>query len=150
MLSKRARRGLFLAAVIPGLAFAVLLAKRWGDPVLLVLNPDIGAVRPRTYPVMNPFRDRAPERTAEILLLALQRGDRRRLAELRVSEHVQQREEQYPIRSWRIAGRKDGVEGVALAYWVRRGGGYHPGEEECFITLDRSPVWSVTAFSAIY
>lgn len=141
---------MLLAASLPCIAFAVLLAMRWGDPVLVVFNPDIGAVRPRSYPLMNPFRDRAPERTAEVLLLALQRGDRSRLATLRVSEHVQQREEQYPIRSWRIAGRKDGVQGVALAYWVRRGGGYHPDEEECFITLDRSPVWSVTAFSAFY
>ena len=43
--------------------------------VLFVVNWDLGAVRPRGFPVMNPLRDRGPERVAEAFLRRMAAGD---------------------------------------------------------------------------
>lgn len=119
-------------------------------PVVFLFNPDAGAVQPRSYPVMNPFRDRGAEAAAERYLARLRDGDLEVLRHF-ASAHVREREAKYRILSWRIGRHSTDATRASLMYWVRRGGGYFDGEEEVFVELTRDGSgWKVTSFSAIY
>lgn len=112
------------------------------------INPDFGSLRPRTYPVMNPLRDRGPERLAERYLGALRKGE-----VAFVQEPLRGRERKWPVRSWRVGGRWDAAGSTAIMYWVRRGGGYAGGtdlEEEVSFQFEKHPEWTYSGFNAIY
>ncbi len=127
------------------------------EPVLSKLNLDIGAVRPRAFCIMNPFRDFGPELAAGVILTSLTHGRAREIGYLVQKENlgpVVEYEGKYPISSWRIGhgvdGQINGQYGSSLMYWVRRRGGY-PGEQEVHIETRRiGEIWSVVGFVAIY
>jgi hypothetical protein len=128
-------KALLIVASVFIVAAGAMLVIAPTRPVLLSISPDPGMVRPRNYCVMNPFRDRSPERAAERYLVELRQGRAESIAAL-VSrddhDHVIESEMKWPIASWRIARRKDTAAGSELVYWVRRGNGYSDrgGEEE--------------------
>ena len=133
------------AAVIP----LALTART--NPVLLRFEPDPDAIRPRTWMIMNPFRDRTVERAATEHLQRMRRGDLSTIAILtQDNSHILAREKQYPVRSWRIADIDEHHSVTRITYWVRRGGGYNSEEQATFV-VDRavSPPRAVY-FSAIY
>ena len=155
---KSSTRQVLLAAgaiIVVGVIAAAMLARR--RPVLLSISPDPTMVRPRNYCLMNPFRDRSPERVAEEFINQLRTGHVSVLTpaipDSTAREHFSDREMKWPIAAWRIGDRKDLGGRVDLMYWVKRGNGYAPegSEEEIYITVDRSITPArVTAFSAIY
>lgn len=111
-------------------------------------EPD--AVRPRTYPVLNPWRDRGPEAVAEQALGRLAASLGRDLP-VATEEHIRSQEHRYPVSSWRLGRRLEGGSECTLQYWVRRGGGYADVEEEVFFTLRlEDQHWKVSDFAAIY
>jgi hypothetical protein len=66
-------------------------------------------------------------------------------------DHIMSRENQYPILSWRIGDRSDTSTESSLMYWVRRGGGYPPIEEEVEFFLKKgSGGWRLSDFTAVY
>jgi hypothetical protein len=136
------------AAIAALTAMALFRTER---PVLFRLNPDIGAVRPRSYCVLNPFRERGPEHAGEAVLDLLRQGKRDVLVALvdaGARDRILMREEQYRIESWRLCWRTDDSEGTALGYWVRRAG--YNGEEEVFLNVVKARGWTVSSYSAIY
>lgn len=138
------------------IAVAVFLAWAAAVPdrsVLFVINPDPGMVRPRTYCVMNPFRDRAPERIADRFLSSLGKGDLSVLAIVDEPDrrlHFAQRETEYPIQRWRVGTREAKPDGTELMYWVERGGGYGGEEEVHFAIVGKGDEAKMIAFSAVY
>ena len=123
-------------------------------PVLISVSPDPTMLRPRNYCVMNPFRDRAPERAADRFLAQLRDGRREVLNVVddpSARAHFIDREMQYPIKDWRIGRRENDEKEVFLMYWAKRGNGYaEPGyEEEVYITVERDSA-RVIGFSAVY
>ena len=139
-----------VTAVAVFLAWAAAVPER---SVLLDINPDPGMVRPRNYCVMNPFRDRAPERIAERFLSSLRKGDLSVLAIVDDPDrrlHCTQRETEYPVQQWRVGTRNDKPDGTELMYWVERGGGYGGEEEVHFAIVGKGDEAKVIAFSAVY
>jgi hypothetical protein len=133
---------------------AILFALRDSKPVLLLIHPDIGAVRPRSLCILNPFRDRTPEHSAEACLASMAKGNLdclRPLLQTDQTDHYISRESKYPIQSWRVGNRWNNPGSVGLMYWVHRGGGYGPVEEEVHFTLEmRQGRPKLTSFDAIY
>ena len=85
---------------------------------------------------------------------SLSHGDTAVLQPLRSKanlDHFLSRESEYRIESWRLGGRWDSSNAVTLMYWVRRGGGYAPIEEEVhFGVTIKGDRWTVSDYSAIY
>jgi len=135
------------------LALAGMAAVRHNRPVLMKLGFD-DTLRPRLHCIMNPFRERGPERVCEWYLAELRSGrvdSLRPLVRQDSVDHIMSRESQYRIVSWRIGDRKDKSTGSDLMYWVRRAGGYPPGEEEVmFVLSSHGDRWECADFSAIY
>jgi len=137
-----------LAAIV---AVAVLALTRSERPVLFRFHTGAGAVRPRAYCVLNPFRERGPERAAEAVLELMREGKPEVVAPFVAAsrrDHILARETQYRVLSWRLCRRTDDSEGTALGYWVRRKG--YAGEEEVFFDVLNSRGWEVTSYNAIY
>ena len=128
----------------------VLLYLTRSHPVLLRIPPD-DTIRPRYYCVLNPFRDKAPEKLAEQYLNKLREGTVEAIAPfLGERTYILEKEKQWPIQSWRIGDRKDTAEKVEIMYWVKRDNGYS-GEEAVFFDVIRSGEnWKVKTYSAIY
>lgn len=146
--ASRTKRWL-IGTLVTGVAIGVAL--NFAPPCLIRLNPDPGALRPRTYPIMNPLRDRAPEHLAEQYLRQLAAG---RSAELRpyfgANRGVMiEREPQRPPISWRIADRRDEGQTTYISYWVKRANGW-PGEEDAMFELHRTSEWRLVSYNAIY
>jgi len=126
-------------------------------PVVFSFAPDPDMIRPRNYCILNPFRDKSPEVVAETYLKKLHDGD---LASIRPflndenqRQHIEARESEYPIQSWRIGERTDKPDETMLMYWVTRGGGYSSNgeEEEVRFWIKKSAAgWSLTLYNAIY
>ena len=135
-------------------SLATLFGIRESKPVLILINPDIDAVRPRSLCILNPFRDRLPEHTAEACLASMANGNLdclRPLLHPDQAELFTSRESKWPIQSWRVGNRWDNPDSVGLMYWVRRGGGYGPVEEEVYFTLEmRLGNAKLTSFVAMY
>lgn len=137
---------------ITGSAVVILMTiafLRPSRPVLLTIAPDPTMVRPRSFCIMNPLRDRTPERASEAILSALRSGRidvLEQIALQRERADVIESEKKWPIRSWRIGQRRDTDNRSQLMYWVRRGNGY-AYEEEVYFDVDRG---RVVSYGAIY
>src|SRR5262245_20830901 len=121
-------------AIFFALSAALLYSSR-SRPVVFSFSPDPTMTRPRNYCLLNPFRDKSPEMVAEKYLEALRSGEAESIRPF-LSDKEKDRpiildnEKKYPIRSWRIGDRRDRQGETELMFWVRRGGGYYPGDYE--------------------
>jgi hypothetical protein len=150
MITSKTKLAIGLCALL-GVSLAAMVYLRDIRPVLFRVNPDPGMIRPRSYCVLNPLRDRAPERAAEELLAKLRAGrreDLQRIVDADRRGHILMREWQYPIRGWRLCWRVDGPRVSTLGYWVTRA--RCEGEEEVWLDLSCADRWAVTGFSAMY
>ena len=122
-------------------------------PVLFEIAPD-DTIRPRYYCVMNPFRDKGPEKLAEQYLDRLRGGAVESIAPF-VGERndIPDKEKQWPIQSWRIGGRVDTAGESRIMYWVKRGNGYgEDGYEEAvtFGIIRSGDGWQLKSYGAVY
>jgi hypothetical protein len=89
-------------------------------------------VQEPVFSVLNPFRDRAPERAANAILEDLKRNDYA-AAMSRISDPTAlnaerlDRERENRLRSWRLMNRTDRDATTKLFYWTERG---KPGEHD--------------------
>ncbi|MBO0725126.1 MAG: hypothetical protein J2P52_05975 [Blastocatellia bacterium] len=135
---------------------AALLYSTRSRSVIFSFSQDPDMIRPRTYCLLNPFRDRSPEIIAEKYLKDLRAGDiesiRPFLSE-EESPRILDNEKRWPIQSWRLGDRIDRPEETELIFWVRRERGYSKDiyEEEVRLWIKRSGGrWSLNTYSAIY
>jgi hypothetical protein len=134
-----------------GVLIAAICTLRIAPVRLLRFSLDPGAVQPRMFVLLNPLRDRSPERIADGFLRQLAMGRTQSLVrfyganrELMLEEEVR-----YPPVSWRLSNREDHGQSVLLTYLVARGGGYK-GEEEAIFEFVRSGEWKLLSYNAIY
>jgi hypothetical protein len=144
----RTRRLIVLTSVALLLAAWMLLA----GPVLLRLNLDPGALQPPFLTLLNPFRDRGPERVADAYLRRLSTGE---LAEARRyfganREAIEVREPQYPPLNWKIANRADESGHVTLTYTITRGGGYRGASTAIVVAARHAGQWRIATYNAWY
>ena len=148
------RLSLFIA-ILSAFSAAILYSTR-SRPVIFSFSPDPAMVRPRTYCLLNPFRDKSPEIIAEKDLKSLRDGDAESIRPfLSAGEdiHIMDNEKKWPIQSWRIGERVDMPGETELMFWVTRGGGYSKDyvEEEVRLRIKQSGSgWSLNSYSAIY
>src|SRR5262245_11067422 len=148
------RLSLFIA-ILSAFSAAILYSTR-SRPVIFSFSPDPAMVRPRTYCLLNPLRDKSPEIIAEKYLKSLRDGDVESIRPfLSAGEdiHIMDNEKKWPIQSWRIGERVDMPGETELMFWVTRGGGYSKDyvEEEVRLRIKQSGSgWSLNSYSAIY
>jgi hypothetical protein len=140
-----------LAIIIVGLAALLFLTR--SHPVLVRVPPDSN-IRPRYYCLLNPFRDKAPENVAETYLNKLREGRADVISSyIGEGKDIPEKENQWPIQSWRVGNREDISDKSEIMYWVKRGNGYATVgyEEEVHFTVVRTGgSWELGSFRAIY
>ena len=77
------------------------------------------------FAVLNPFRDRAPERAAESVLEDLKRNDyARALSKIddpnAAKEEIAAQDREHRLQSWRLTNRSDRGTTTRLFYWADR------------------------------
>jgi hypothetical protein len=154
---KKALVCLSLSIAIPSVFSVAFLYSTRSRAVVYSFSPDPAMVRPRTYCLMNPFRDKSPEIVAETYLKGMRAGNFESIRPLfhspEEADRILDNEKKWPIRSWRIGERRDRPGATELMYWVTRGGGYSKDdiEEEVRFWIKHSGAsWSLNSYSAIY
>ena len=141
-----------LAVVI--VAVAVRIQVGGGKPVLLSFTA-AAELRQPSFSLLNPFRNREPEKAAEDLLRDLGRGDvitalgRVQSAE-RVSPKIYAKEQEYPLRKWKLADRDDGAHEVMLLYRASREPSERFDWDVIMKVQKRGDRWAVTEFITAY
>jgi hypothetical protein len=144
------KRLAIIAVTILTVAVAVMFAVREQRPILAKIG-DYSELRPRTWTIANPFRDREPEAIAENHIREISRGASpafHRAADRDAREHLISAERKYPILSWRLRDRSRSGELHEVGYWVTREG--LDGEEEVTVTVSLTPTPRAVAYNAIY
>ena len=143
-----------LGLLVVGVLALVLFQKR-SSPTLVCVPIDDG-IRPRTYCVLNPFRDRVPEAIAEQLLEELKKGNTDTLAPYLTDRNDDHRERyltnetKYRITGWRIGDSEMKGDELSIQYWVSRTD-YPVSEEEVrFFFLRTAGEWNLRSYTAIY
>ncbi|HEX2833530.1 MAG TPA: hypothetical protein VHW00_10970 [Thermoanaerobaculia bacterium] len=147
--SKVAAVVVVIMCVIGVTAFA--LTRR---PVLFSFT-DPGELRRPSFSLLNPLRNREPEKAAEDVLADLRRGDlatalSRVQAPGGVSPVLHAKEQEYPLRKWKLAHRIDDANQVTLLYRASRAESERFDWEVTMRVQKRSGRWTVTDFDAAY
>jgi hypothetical protein len=143
--------------VLLGVSATLFYSTRRSRPVIFSFSPDPTILRPRTYCLLNPFRDKSPEIIAEKYLKSLRDGDVESILPFIHGQEDVPRiidsEKKWPIRSWRIGERRERPGETELMFWVTRGRGYSKDgyEEEVRLWIRQSGSgWSLNSYNAIY
>jgi hypothetical protein len=105
--------------------------------------------------VLNPFRNRAPERAAESVLEDLKRNDyARALSKIgdpkAPKADIAARENESRLRSWRLMNRTDSGASSKLFYQTKRGRRGSP-DSPLWMTVERThDGWKVKSYEAWY
>jgi hypothetical protein len=143
----------FAAAVVLGIAAYLYYTRSTS-----VLFRYVEAGNPTKEPVItvfNPFRDRKPESSAETFLAQLRAGEcERTMAALsHTAQSIQdtcEREERYPLASWRLKNRTDETHKIKMYYQVGRKN-YNSLQGQVWITVEKyGEQWQVTHYESIY
>jgi hypothetical protein len=144
---------IFVAALSCALVGTLLFMRR-GNPVILELGTDVRA--DHDFQILNPFRDRDPERTATFLLEQLKAGHcstalRRFDSNEADIESSCAKEREYPVRGWRLEARgRDGGR-VLLRYRVQRVYNGDTFSDPFWIWVSKANTgWQVTALEKWY
>jgi len=84
------------------------------------------SIRPRNYCLMNPFRNKQPEKMAERILQELKIGNAEVIipylnnANEDEKNRFLENEKKYQIKNWRVGSREDSEDEISLMYWVSR------------------------------
>jgi hypothetical protein len=141
-----------LTVVIGAVAVGIVLVGR--KPVLFSFT-DPGELRRPSFSLLNPFRNREPEKAAEDVLRDLGRGDvtsalERVQSEERVSPDLYAKEQEYPLRKWKLANREDNAHEVTLLYRASRGSSERFDWDVRMRVQRRGDQWAVTEFMTAY
>jgi hypothetical protein len=141
------------AMLVLALASIVLFATR-SSPVLvrLDLEPDLLTTQ-CVFSVLNPFRDREPERIAQEHLRALRQGDTSIIGSFlnpEAAAHIMKAEARVPVVAWRLVDRHDTASTSRLAYSITRGGGYSYPAEAFFFFTRANNRWVLERYCPIY
>jgi hypothetical protein len=141
-----------MGVVIAVIAIGTVAVGR--KPVLFSFT-DQGELRRPAFSLLNPFRNREPEKAAEDVLRDLGRGDvatalERVQSTERVSPDVYAKELEYPVRKWKLADRRDSAHEVMLLYRASRGSSERFDWDIRMSVQKRGERWVVTEFMTDY
>lgn len=141
--------------IVLGLIFGTVAALFFARSHPVVLRvPSDGTIRPRSYCLLNPFREKGPETVAIRYLNSLRSGEVQSISCcIGENKYVLEKEKQWPVQSWRVGDRTDSGGKSDIMFWVKRGNGYSKGgyEEEVHFTVVKSDNrWELRSFSAVY
>lgn len=155
-MSARSRRRLLVGLVVVLAVVSLYLAT--SGPVLFSFSPRAVASPTPLWSLLNPLRDRGPERPAQALLHQLKAGNAREaFAALRLEPPLEPAavdgEQRIALLSWRLVGRKDLPDRTELVYKCARAD--RPGDPRrpVWITVERESgngPWRVVSYSAFY
>lgn len=143
---------------IAALLLVIALALAWyakGRTVLFALYDTGDPRKEPVWSILNPIRNRGPERTAAAFLAELRQGQADqafRHLHVRSDAMAQARlkESQYPVQRWKLLDRRDSNEGVKLYYLVLRASSKE-FDSPIWLTVQRTPIgWEVTEFESWY
>ncbi len=107
------------------------------NSVILTLPLD-DTIRPKTYCLLNPFRDKSVERIAERYLHELREGNVAAIAPfIDTRNYILDNERKWPIHKWQVGGFNYQNGRYEILYWVSRGNGYW-GKEEVRFWIEQS------------
>lgn len=150
MLLKKILPKLAISAVALFSLAAILLFLTRSNFIVLRIPLD-DTIRPRTFCVMNPFRNQAAEQLAEIYLHKLREGDVEVIAPfVGANNYILDNERKWPIRKWRVRDLKHQNGKYEIMYWVNRGNGYDAEEEAYFGMEQTANGLKLVTYSAIY
>jgi hypothetical protein len=144
---------IFVLAAIIG--FAVYLFFNRSNPVLY-RHVDRASVQYSAFVILNPFRDREPERQAEIVLQRLKNRQCQQALSLhgldsaRV-EYLCEREKEYPLESWSLMDRKGNGQKAELIYTVNRSGSDGKiSSSLAWINVENNGEWRAISYDTFY
>ena len=124
-----------------------------------VAIPLSGCLRPKTYCLLNPFRDRSPEKLAEQNLDQMKNGSPETVLSVMKFDSDQERitiskiEKEQPPRKWLIQNRADHSQTSTVVYAVSRNADDLQDCGNADVTFrfeKRSDGWRLISYSAIY
>ena len=139
--------------IILGLAAYLFLTR--SNPVVY-RYVDRAAGNYSAFVFLNPFRDRAPERQADVVLQRLKARDCQRALSLPTLDAVRveylcDRETKYPVETWTLMDRKGDDRKTELVYDVTRiGGAGRARGSLAWITIENNGAWRPTKYDAFY
>ena len=94
-----------------------VVIRLFASPVLFLWSID-DSIRPEMKAIMNPFRDRGPEKVAEKYLTLLKSGNIDSVKEHLGAnkDNIIEEEPRYPIRNWHLSERSDSGNTSLLTY----------------------------------
>jgi len=146
--------------VLIGLVFLVpLLLFLFRGKAVSFAMPLSDCLHPKTYCLMNPFRDRSPERLAEQYLDQMKTGTLETVLSKIKFDSEKERitiwkfEKEHPPRKWQIQTRRDQSQTSTLRYAVSRSVDdlQNCGNADVTFRFEkRSDGWVLVSYSAIY
>jgi hypothetical protein len=149
------KRKILIAVVGIIVGFAMYLFFTRSNPVVY-RYVDRAAGNYGAFVILNPFRDREPERQADVLLqrlkdrnchqaLSLQALDSARV------EYLCEREQKYPLEHWSLTDRQGDGRNAELIYTINRTAVDGKAINSlAWITVENNGVWRATKYDSYY
>ncbi|MGH9969373.1 MAG: hypothetical protein ACREBG_16450 [Pyrinomonadaceae bacterium] len=138
------------------IGFAAYLFFSRSNPVLY-RHVDRASVQYSAFIIQNPFRDREPERSADVVLQHLKSRNCRQALSLPALDSARvgylcEREQKYPLGSWSLMDRKGEGEKIQLIYATYRHSGRRIGlGAPAWINVEKiNGVWQATSYETYY
>ena len=139
--------------IVIGLAAYLFLTR--SNPVVY-RYVDRAAGNYSAFVILNPFRDREPERQADAVLQRLKARDCHAALSLPTLDaarvaYLCEREIKYPVETWSLMDRKGDGFKTELIYDVNRiGNAGKSGASLAWITIENKGAWRPTKYDAFY
>ena len=143
----------FSLALLIGIA-AYLYSMR-SRSVLYRIGERGDPVKEPAFSLFNPFRDRAPERSAEAFLTLLMQGQCAQATSVLPAtpeDHQErcEREANSPLMAWQLTNRSDNSQAIRMSYRAQRRS-YDGYQGQLWITVEkRGGDWQVTKYECFY
>jgi len=148
------RIAIVIVVVVAG--FGAYLFFSRSNPVLY-RHLDRASVQYSAFIIQNPFRDREPERRAQLVLEHLKSRNCQQALSLPALDSARvtylcERERKYPLESWSLMDRKDEGEKLQLIYKTyRNGSGGNSLSAPVWINVQKlNGAWQATSYETYY
>ena len=144
---------ILIVAVIIGLTAYLFLTR--SNPVVYKYV-DRASVQYSAFVILNPFRDREPERQAVVVLQRLKDRSCQEALSLHALdaarvEYLCEREKKYPLETWSLMDRKGDARKAELIYTVHRtGGDGKTSSSLAWINVENNGAWRATSYDTFY
>ena len=148
MTLRKVMRWAILCISIALLGFAVWVGWRYLETKSMACECD-DPVDGQRFAILNPFRDRAPERAAIEVIKAFQS---RRCQTVPSTQHFCEEEGRFAVVSWKLTGRSTAGESITMRFWVERtaGDGGRFGDPVWGRVRQEGPLWKVDNVDLYY